>query len=93
MKTGVTLCFGSIRLNMGAFFSMSGMIINLCESAALRGHKRENTSHRTHVTRGKTESADEGAPYPAAAHKDVLQVGSPPILLKRMCQQASVSFS
>jgi len=31
---GVTLCLGSMRLNIGAFFSMSGMIMNLRRCSA-----------------------------------------------------------
>ena len=43
---GSTLCFGSMRLNMGAFFSMSGMIINLCrktQSSAEGPHSRQTS--------------------------------------------------
>lgn len=39
------MCFGSMRLNMGAFFSMSGMIINLSREMTALGGRALNTPH------------------------------------------------
>jgi hypothetical protein len=77
----LTLILASKRLNMGAFFSISGIIINLQKNDD--GSRRKKKDIRPQQMNKKTAlkiGALSSLPYSAAPDKDVLELRHLPIL-------------
>jgi hypothetical protein len=77
----LTLILASKRLNMGAFFSISGIIMNLQKKKMTAAEKKKDI--RPQQTNKKTAlkiGALSSSPYSAAPDKDVLELRHLPVL-------------